>query len=262
MRQWDAGQYLKFEEERTRPARDLLAQVQLEAPARVVDLGCGPGNSTELLVRSFPQADVLGVDSSPGMIAEARRRLPDVRFIKGDIGAPVSSAQAVWRAEGPFDLIYANAVLQWVPDHAGLLRGLVDLLAPGGVLAIQMPDNLDEPSHSLMREVAGAGQWSARLAGVERMRLGKPAEYYDLLTPYFSWVDIWHTIYQHPLDNIDSIVEWVKGTGLGPYLEPLDDSERALYLAEYAEKLATHYPERADGKVLLAFPRLFIVAQR
>lgn len=262
MPQWDAVQYLKFEDQRTRPARDLLAQVPVETPSRIVDLGCGPGNSTELLVRRFPNAQVIGVDNSSDMIAKARQRLPEVQFVEGDIGALSGDAGGAWRNEGPFDVIYANAALQWVPDHDTLLPGLVELLAPGGALAIQMPDNLAQPSHNLMREVAGAGQWSSRLAGVERLRLAAVGEYYDMLIPHLERVDIWHTIYQHPLDGVDAIVEWVKGTGLMPYIEPLDVSERALYLTEYTEKLAEFYPERADGKVLLAFPRIFIVGRR
>lgn len=259
MPHWDAGQYLKFEDQRTRPARDLLAAVPLDAPGLVADLGCGPGNSTELLVARFPAARVIGVDSSGTMIEQARKRLPDVEFLTGDIGAPSAGG---WREKGAFDLLFANAALQWVPDHADLLPDLVERLAPGGVLAIQMPDNLARPSHALMREVAGAGQWSARLAGVERLGLETVDAYYDMLIPHVARVDIWHTIYQHPLDDVDAIVEWMKGTGLRPYLEPLDASEQALFLADYAEKLADHYPARADGKVLLDFPRLFIVAQR
>lgn len=263
MTTWDARQYLKFEDQRTRPARDLLAQVPLASPGLVADLGCGPGNSTQLLVERFPQAQIIGVDNAPDMLAAARQRLPDVRFVESDIGASVQQGQAGgWAGEGPFDLLFANAALQWVPDHAALLPALVDTLAPGGVLALQMPDNLDEPSHRLMREVAGAGPWSARLAGVERLKLASVDAYYDMLIPHVSRVDIWHTIYQHPLDSVDAIVEWVKGTGLLPFLAPLDDAEQSLFLSDYAEKLAEHYLPRADDKVLLAFPRLFIVAQK
>lgn len=260
MTHWDARQYLLFEDQRTRPARDLLAQVPLSTPRIIADLGCGPGNSTQLLLERFPKARVIGVDTAPDMLEKARMRLPHAHFLEGDITD--NEKGAAWREQGPFDLIYANAVLQWVPDHAELLPSLVDQLRPCGVLALQMPDNLDQPSHRLVREVAAAGPWSARLAGIERMKLASVAAYYDMLIPYVERVNIWHTIYQHPLDNVKAIVEWGKGAGLLPYIGSLDESEKALFLADYTERLAEHYPLRADNKVLLAFPRLFIVAQK
>src|SRR3954466_5298420 len=152
---WNAEQYLKFADERTRPARDLLAQVDLEAPRQVFDLGCGPGNSTELLVRSYPEADIAGVDSSSDMVAKAGERLPGVRFIEADL--------AGWTPDHPCDLFFANAVFQWLPDHPRLMLRLIEHLRPGGVLAAQMPDNLDEPVHVLMREIAASRPWARRL---------------------------------------------------------------------------------------------------
>ncbi|MBA4791660.1 MAG: trans-aconitate 2-methyltransferase [Rhizobiales bacterium] len=259
---WSAKQYLKFEDERTRPSRDLLAHVHLEthvhleAPRLCVDLGCGPGNSTELVAERFPDAQVVGIDTSPDMLAAARKRLPAVRFEQGDASH--------FTLEAPADLIFANAVLQWVPDHEALFPRLLSLLAPGGCLAVQMPDNLDQPSHAAMRETALDGPWAAKLAEAAGARTSLPAvgTYYDLLIPHAARVDIWHTIYQHPLAGIPAIVEWLKGTGLRPFLDPLDANERTAFLAAYSERLARHYGVRADGKVLLAFPRLFLVAVR
>ncbi|MFS8036776.1 trans-aconitate 2-methyltransferase [Xanthobacter sp. AM11] len=251
---WNARQYLKFEDERTRPARDLLAQVPLADAAFVVDLGCGPGNSTQLLAERFPGARLMGLDTSPAMLEAARARLPNARFALADAGTLALDA--------PADLIFANAVLQWVPDHAALLPRLMGLLAPGGVLAVQMPDNLEEPSHTAMRETAMAGPWADRLDEASRARtvLPPPGVYYDMLVPYATRVDIWHTIYNHPLDGVGAIVEWLKGTGLRPFIEPLEGDERVAFLEDYAARLAPSYPERAGGKVLLAFPRLFMVA--
>ncbi|WP_296580771.1 trans-aconitate 2-methyltransferase [Xanthobacter sp.] len=251
---WNASQYLKFEDQRTRPARDLLAAVPLQSAAFVVDLGCGPGNSTEILAQRFPGAELLGLDTSPAMLEAARARLPGVTFALGDA--------STFTLPKPADLIYANAVLQWVPDHATLLPRLVSLLAPGGVLAVQMPDNLEEPSHVAMRETAMAGPWADTLHAATRARavLPEPGGYYDMLKPHAGAVDVWHTIYNHPLDGIPAIVEWVKGTGLRPFIDPLEGDERTQFLEEYAARLADAYLPRVDGKVLLAFPRFFIVA--
>ncbi|WP_442583034.1 trans-aconitate 2-methyltransferase [Mesorhizobium sp. ASY16-5R] len=251
---WSAQKYLQFENERTRPARDLLAHVPLEAPRRVVDIGCGPGNSTELLIRRWPEAKVSGIDSSPAMIAEARKRLPQVDFALADI--------ATWTPGEPVDVLFANAVLQWLPDHAALLPKLFGLLAPGGVMAIQMPDNIGEPSHRLMRETAAAVPFAAKLADAARPQLPPVGLYYDLLAPHAARVDVWHVAYNHPLADAGAIVDWVSSTGLRPFLDPLDAGEQAQFLAAYTAGIAAAYPPRVDGRVLLRFPRMFIVAQR
>jgi len=253
MADWSSSQYLKFADERTRAARDLLAQVPLATPRLVYDLGCGPGNSTELLIARYPEARVIGIDSSPDMLAKARRSYPQAHFVEGDV--------ARWQPEQGSDLLFANAVFQWVPDHLAVLRRLLGTLPKGAVLAVQMPDNLDEPSHAAMRETAAEGPWAEKLGklGRARDRLPSPATYYDALKPEAAQVEIWHTIYNHPLDGADGIVEWVKGTGLRPYIDPLDQDERKAYLARYRERIARAYPLARDGKALLRFPRLFIV---
>ena len=251
---WSARQYLRFEAERTRPARDLLAHVALKSPARVVDLGCGPGNSTELLARRWPDAEVTGLDTSQDMLEKARARLPHVRFEVADA--------STWEPSAPVDLIFANAVFQWLPDHLAVMKRLMTCLSPGGALAVQMPDNLSEPSHSLMREAAAAMPFSHRLAGADRDPLLPVAAYYEALRPSSAVLDIWHTLYNHPLDGAGAILEWVRSTGLRPFLNPLDEDEQAEFLAFYLARLRQAYPEMSDGKVLLRFPRLFIVAAK
>lgn len=253
---WSAAQYVKFEDERTRPVRDLLAAVPTANAARVVDLGCGPGNSTEVLLERYPGAFVCGVDSSVDMLDQARRRLPTVAFEQADIQS--------WRPQGTWDVILANAVLQWLPDHASLLPRLVDLLTGGGSLAIQMPDNLREPSHVLLRAIGRSGPWAAKLASATEARtdLGTASWYYGLLRPVCSRVDVWRTVYHHPLAGAAAIVEWFKGSALRPFLAPLADDEQEAFLLRYRAALAEAYPVQTDGTALLAFPRLFIVATR
>ncbi|MGO4328701.1 trans-aconitate 2-methyltransferase [Cupriavidus sp. 2TAF22] len=254
---WSAKQYVKFENERTRPVRDLLAAVPGREPRRAVDIGCGPGNSTEVLAACFPGASVAGLDSSPDMIEAARKRLPDLEFEVAGIES--------WDNPGPYDLILANAVLQWLPEHDRLLPALAAKLAPGGSLAIQVPDTLDTPAHRLMREVAADGPWAGKLAAAAQARttLARPAWYYALLRAHCSTVDVWQTTYHHALEGGPAaIVEWFKGTGLRPFIDPLDEAERGAYLERYTAEVARAYPALADGSVLLPFPRFFIVATR
>jgi trans-aconitate 2-methyltransferase len=253
---WSAAQYLKFERERTRPVRDLVARIPNADVVSAADIGCGPGNSTEVLREFYPDAHITGVDSSPDMIKAARARLPDIAFEVADIRA--------WRPKAPLDVILANAVLQWVPDHEALFPALMAQLGAGGTLAVQMPDNLDEPSHRLMGEVASDGPWAAKLKNAAGARTERHLAdwYFRLLRANAARVDIWRTTYFHPLAGARAIVEWLKGTGLRPFLDPLDDAEREGFLMRYEAAIAKAYPAEADGTVLLPFPRLFLVATR
>jgi len=207
---WSSQQYLMFEDERTRPARDLLAQIPLDQIECAYDLGCGPGNSTELIVSRFPDAQVIGVDSDDDMLSAARKRLPDLEFLKGDL--------TNWQAEKPADLLYANAVFQWVPEHLSVLSRMLDSLKTGGVLAVQMPDNLNEPTHLLMEEVARSRNFTGHFGktSLRRGTLPKAETYIECLSSKSARIDVWHTIYYHQLANAEAIVEWVKGTGTPP----------------------------------------------
>jgi trans-aconitate 2-methyltransferase len=254
---WSAKQYVAFEDERTRPVRDLLSALPDMNVRRAIDLGCGPGNSTEVLQARFPSAQVSGIDSSDDMIAAARKRLPQLQFTVGDV--------TNWRDSGPFDLILANAVFHWVADHSTLFPALIAKLGMGGAVAVQMPDNLDSPAHRLMRETAAQGPWAHKLtqAAEARAALRDAEWYYQLLRPVATRTDLWRTTYYHALaGGAAAIVEWFKGSGLRPFLEPLDDAERSAYLARYTAAVAQAYPAFPDGSVLLPFPRLFLVAIR
>ncbi|MGJ7614677.1 MULTISPECIES: trans-aconitate 2-methyltransferase [unclassified Variovorax] len=253
---WSAKQYSAFEEERTRPVRDLVAAVPHgERPVRLaIDLGCGPGNSTEALAQRFPDAAVSGIDSSGDMIETAKKRMPDVLFAVADI--------ATWHAARPMDLILANASLQWLPDHATLYPHLAAQLAPGGHLAVQTPDNLEEPAHRLAREAAASPEFAERIGAVRHPARHGAIDYYAMLRPHCSRVDVWRTTYYHPLAGAAAVVEWFKGSALRPYLALLSAAQQAAFLSRYQAAIAQAYPALADGSVLLPFPRLFIVATR
>ena len=256
MSDWNPELYARFADERARPVADLLARVPLAAPARILDLGCGAGASTAPLVARFPQADVLGIDTSPAMIAEARAKVAGARFEIADV--------ATFTAEAPFDLVFSNATLQWIPDHRQLLPRLMDLVRPGGVFAAQMPDNLDEPSHALMRAVAAEAPFAEALAeaiGARKPLLGH-VETWDVLAPVAASIEMWRTTYVHPLAGAAKIVEMVRSTGLRPFLDRLDEDGRSAFLARYEALVATAYPPTRDGRVMFRFPRFFLVAVR
>ncbi|MGZ0715007.1 trans-aconitate 2-methyltransferase [Pseudomonas palleroniana] len=251
---WSAKQYTMFEQQRTRPVRDLVAAIPNIEVRNAVDLGCGPGNSTQVLAERFPQARITGMDSSDDMLADARQRLPALNFEWADIGD--------WKPAQTFDVILANASLQWLPDHATLYPHLVRQLTPGGTLAVQTPDNLDEPAHRLAREVAADGPWSAKIGAVKHNERHTASYYYELLGKHCSTVDVWRTTYQHPLADHAAVVEWFKGSALRPFLAPLTEGERADFLQQYTARITQAYPALGDGTVLLPFPRLFIIATR
>jgi trans-aconitate 2-methyltransferase len=252
---WDPGKYLEFAGPRLRPALDLLAHVPLAAPGVVFDLGCGAGNVTRLLTERWPAAAVTGIDGSAAMLAAARAAAPAAEWVEADLGA--------WRAPRPADLLFSNAALHWLDDHPRLFPRLIADLAPGGVLAVQMPRNHGAPSHTEMVAAAKAGPWRERLGPALRPRpVPEPAVYHDLLQPHVSRLDIWETEYLHVLDGDNPVVEWTRGSALKPLLDALEEPERSLFVAEYAARIARAYPRRPDGRTLLPFRRLFIVAVR
>jgi len=264
---WDPGQYQAFADERSRPFFELAAQIRASAPAQVTDLGCGSGELTLALARRWPMAHIHGIDSSPEMIAAARRALAaeepaaagdepgGVRFEVGDV--------AGWKPDTAMDVILSNAVLQWVPGHRELLVGWVGALAPGGWLAFQVPGNFGQPSHVILREICESARWRDRLGGVLRASVGEPAEYLRLLTGAGCRVNAWETTYAQQLPGADPVLEWVKGTALRPVLTVLGEGspDAAEFLAEYGARLRAAYPATPSGTVF-PFRRIFVVAWR
>ena len=248
---WNADQYLKFAEERTQPCRDLAARVGITGTGRIIDLGCGPGNSTSVLAGRWPAAEITGLDGSVSMIEVARRDYPQRQWIIGDI------TQWALKEERQFQLVFSNAALHWVPDHEVIYPKLFERVAPGGAFAVQIPADFDSPPHRLMRQIAKEG------ASVREWHSHTPAFYYDLLASGSLRVDIWETEYLHVVPDAEAIVEWYKGSGLRPFLEVLEtDVEREEFLKEYSRRIRLLYVPRSDGKVLFPFRRLFVVAYR
>jgi trans-aconitate 2-methyltransferase len=258
---WDPREYLRFSDERGRPFRDLLDRVPASAPSYVVDLGCGPGNLTATLSDRWPEADVVGVDSSAEMIRQAREEcgghdttVPRPRFVEGDLRS--------WRPEGPVDVLVSNATLQWVPGHVDLLDDLVAAVRAGGWFAFQVPGNFGESSHTELAAVRDSARWRDRLAGAGLVQpwVAEPEVYLERLAPYAASLDVWETTYLQVLDGEDAVLAWVRGTALRPILSELDDGEQGEFLEEYGARLRAAYPRRPFGTVL-PYRRIFVVAQ-
>ncbi len=255
MPSWDPNQYLKYADHRTRPALDLMDRIAVEAPKLVVDVGCGPGEQARAFAERHPQAEVIGLDSSADMLAKARQKPGRVAWQHADL--------RTWAPPRPIDLLFSNAVLHWVDDHAALMPRVAGWLAPAGVLAIQMPRNFDAPSHRIMREVAADGPWRDRLAGrLQAEPVAAPEDYYRWLAPLLGHLDIWQTEYLHQLQGDDPVLEWVRGTALRPALDALDAETGAAFTATYAARLRAAYPKETDGRTLFPVRRLFIVGRR
>ena len=259
---WDPQEYLRFSAERGRPFADLLTRVTATAPRYVVDLGCGPGNLTATLADRWPDADVVGVDSSAEMVEQARAKYDDgggagarrLTFVEADL--------RTWRPERPADVLVSNATFQWVPGHLDLLDDLVGALRPGGWFAFQVPGNFGEPSHTELAAVCTSARWRDRLAGAELARpwVAEPDAYLERIAPHAATLDVWETTYLQVLDGEDAVLRWMLGTGLRPVLSELNEAEQADFLAEYGARLSTAYPRRAFGTVL-PYRRIFVVAQ-
>jgi trans-aconitate 2-methyltransferase len=256
---WDPGQYLSFADERSRPFFDLVGRIAAAKPGYVVDLGCGPGQLTADLARRWPRATVLGIDSSVEMIEAATAARYGGDGFGGRLSFEVGDVRD-FKPSRPVDVIISNAVLQWVPGHEELLPRWADYLAPGGWLAFQLPGNFDQPSHAVLRDLAGSDRWRDPLAGVQLNRqAADPIGYVDVLARAGLAVDAWETTYLHLLHGPDPVTEWYKGTGLRPVLAVLRPEEAREFTAQYGERVRAAYPAAPYGTVL-PFRRVFVVA--
>lgn len=256
---WNPEQYLKFADERSRPCRDLAARIAVNAPRLVIDLGCGPGNSAQVLAERWPEARITGLDSSPDMISAARESQTNCEWRQGDAAAWAATSNET------FDVVFSNAAMHWLPDHGKFFPQLFGRVAPGGALAVQMPMTNDTPPHRLLREIAKSPEWKAKFpAGdVREWHAHDEAFYYNALADAAKRTDIWVTEYLHVLPNVSGIVEWYKGSGMRPFLEALQtDSDRQEFTAEYLHRLEPHYKPQKNGRVLFPFRRIFVIAYR
>jgi len=254
LRDWDPSSYLRFGDERTRPSVDLVHRIDLDSPSTVVDLGCGPGNSTAVLKRRWPSARVIGVDSSSAMIETARLTFPVDAWVHSDIRE--------WSPNGSFDLVFSNAALQWVPNHGELVERLLGRVAAGGALAFQIPSSTYALVRTLIHEIALDGPWASKMnQPLHALTMEPPGFYYDHLAPQARSVDLWETEYIHVMESSAAIVEWIASTGLRPFLDALDsDSSREVFRTRLLERVADGYPSQADGRVLFPFRRTFVIA--
>lgn len=250
MADWNASQYLKFEKQRTQPARDLLMRLKAYAPRTVVDIGCGPGNSTFAVAQCFPDAQLVGIDSSLNMIEKAKSKYPTLKFELCDALELV----------GKYDLLFSNACLQWIPNHAALIPALMSKLNEKGILAVQIPMNSEEPLFQIIREVASERKWGLRDVKLQPNETLTPTAYFNILTACASSFEMWESRYYHNLPDHQALVDWVKGTRIRPYLDCLDEAHGVAFENEIMERAKAAYPILDSGEVVLGFRRFFFTA--
>lgn len=256
MADWNSAQYLKFANERTQPAIDLVSRVGSISPAKVIDIGCGPGNSTAILAQAFPNAEILGIDSSENMIAAAKKTYPDLSWKVCDASTELEAMS------GEFDLVFSNACIQWIPDHPSLLRNMLGMLKKGGTLAVQVPMNFEEPIHKIMGEVSDSAKWREHFHNPRIFYTLTPSEYFDLLSEYAEDFSMWSTTYYHKLNSHNDILEWYRATGMRPYLNVLNEQEKAEFEHDVMELVKQRYPAQKNGRIIFRFPRFFFTARK
>jgi len=252
MSDWNSEKYLLFKDQRTQPAMDLALRVKKYSPNTIIDIGCGPGNSTQVLKSVFPDAELTGIDNSPNMIDRAKKEHPDIRFLR--CGAD--------ELAGTYDLLFSNACLQWIPDHENLIPRLMSMLNPDGVLAVQIPMNAEEPLFRIIKDTASDKKWGFEDVYFEKNDVLSPEEYFDILFRCADSFEIWETVYYHGMSSHEQMIDWVRGTRLRPYLEALDIQQQAEFEKAILSKAEAAYPVMANGEVILKFRRFFFVAQK
>lgn len=251
---WNSEQYLKFKAERTQPAIDLANRITVRSPTDIIDIGCGPGNSTEILKKRYPNAAVVGADNSENMLEAAREKYPDIEFILCNASNDLNSIGR------KFDVVFSNACIQWIPDHPKLLREMMSLLKEGGELAVQIPMNYDEPIHKIIGKTASSEKWRDKFNEPRHFYTLTPEKYYDILSEISSDFEMWQTAYFHRMKSHSDIMEWYRSTGLRPYLEALSPADKEEFEKDIFTEVEKAYPKQANGEIIFRFPRLFFKA--
>jgi len=254
MADWNSDQYLIFKDERTRPSIDLVNRLNIEKPKKIIDIGCGPGNSTQVLAQRFPNAYILGVDNSSNMIKTAKGQYPNLQFKTCDANKDLAML------DNDFDVVFSNACIQWIPNHNQLLKNMIGLLKKGGILAVQMPMNHKEPIHKIISEVSTNEKWKSEFINPRIFYNLTKSEYFDLLSEISSEFSIWETIYYHKLKSHNDIMQWYRGTGLRPYLDVLSDEKKKIFEQDIFERIIKEYPLQKNGEIIFRFPRFFFTA--
>ena len=254
MTDWSSKQYLMFKNERTQPAIDLVNRIYIDDPQKILDIGCGPGNSTQVLAQRFPNAYILGVDKSPNMIETAKKDYPNLEFKICDVDKDLSIL------DKDFDIVFSNACIQWIPNHNQLLKDMIRLLKPDGILAVQTPMNYQEPIHKIIGEVSSSEKWKSEFINPRKFYNLTQSEYFDLLSEISSEFSMWQTTYCHKLKSHKDIMEWYRGTGLRPYLNVLSDEKKRAFEQDIFDRVIIEYPKQKNGNIIFRFPRFFFIA--
>ena len=245
---------MKFAAQRTRPSFDLIGRLDI-CPKKVLDLGCGPGNSTALLAERFKNADICGLDSSRQMLDSAKQSHPDLRFEECLLPDGLNNI------EGSYDLIFSNACIHWIPDQSGLIPAVYQKLENGGVFAVQIPLTDRALFYKLLNGLVSTEKWQ-NLRSIKNFHALSPEGYYDALTALFEKVDMWETVYYHTVDSADGVLEWYKGSGLRPYLDALSAEQKEMFLFDLKSEITQNFGVQKDGKIILKMPRLFFTAAK
>lgn len=253
MGDWNSEQYSKFLNERTQPSTDLINRISI-VPDSILDIGCGPGNSTAKLLNKFKSAKILGIDNSENMLNKARQNYPELEFRKLSVPDELDEV-------GNADLIFSNACLHWIPDHKILLPKLMKKVNDNGCLAVQMPLVQFAEFYKILGRMVSRSKW-AKLQRIKNFHNLLPEETYDILTEVSGSVTMWDTTYYHIVPDFGSVIDWYRGSGLRPYLEALDNNEQQEFLNELLDNIKESYTVRSDGKILLKMPRLFFIANK